>query len=342
MNTVRVLVGDRSLAVRNLLRRLLERESGISIVGDCCDGHELLRLVRNTEADAMVLDLDLPVLGGLELAEAIGQQKRIPLVVLTSRRDRQAVLEAFRAHALGVAAVLPKPEVPDEWTDLGTILGDTVRQLGLRGDVDVGSEIETDDTPTLGRGLRYVAVGASTGGPAAVFELLQSMGPDLSVGMILVQHIAEGFESTVAEWLATELGIDARVARDGERLTPGKMRVAPPGSHITLDRHGVLRLERHGVPVNGHRPAIDSLFRSLLAHQPGEVAAVLLSGLGNDGAGGMIELREGNILTIAQDEASCAVYGMPRAAIEGRGAALALAPGQIGRLLARAARKVHD
>ena len=342
MNNVRVLIGDRSLTVRNLLRRLLEREVGISIVGDCCDGEELLRRIRKTEAHALVLDLDLPTLGGLELAGAIGRQKSIPLVVLTSRRDRAGVLEAFRAHSLGVAAVLPKPEVPDDWSDLGRILGDTVRQLGLRRNSGGGSELETHETPTLGRGLRYVAVGASTGGPAAVFDLLQSMTPGLPVGMIVVQHIAEGFESTFSEWLATELGINVKVARDGERLTSGKMRVAPPGNHVTLDSDGRLRLDRHGDPVNGHRPAVDTLFRSLLAHQPGEVAAVLLSGFGNDGAEGMAELREAKILTIAQDEASCAVFGMPRAAIEGRGATLALAPGQIGRLLTGAARQDHD
>jgi two-component system chemotaxis response regulator CheB len=338
VNNVRVLIGDRSLTVRNLLRRLLEDETGISVAGDSCDGEELLGLVRETEADALVLDLDLPALGGLELADAIGRHKRIPLVVLTSRRESDRVLEAFRAHSLGVAAVLPKPEVPDEWSNLGGILGETIRQLGIRREGAVRSKFETDDTPTLTRGLRYVAVGASTGGPAAVFDLLQSMAPDFSVGVILVQHIAEGFESTYSEWLATELGIDVKVARDGERLTAGKIRVAPPGNHLTLGRDGMLNLDRHSDPVNGHRPAVETLFRSLLEHPPSQVAAVLLSGLGSDGAEGMVELREANILTIAQEETSCAVFGMPRAAIERRGAALALAPGEIGCLLARAAR----
>jgi len=206
----------------------------------------------------------------------------------------------------------------------------------------VPSQIEPDDTPTSGRGLRYVAVGASTGGPAAVLDLLQSMTPELSVGVIVVQHIAEGFESNFSEWLATELGIDVKVARNGERLEPGMMRVAPPANHLTLDRDGTLRLDHHSDPVNGHRPSVDILFRSLLAHDPGDVAAVLLSGMGDDGAEGMAELREANVLTIAQDEASSAVFGMPRAAIERRGAALALAPSQIGRLLARAARQGHD
>jgi chemotaxis response regulator CheB len=152
----------------------------------------------------------------------------------------------------------------------------------------------------------------------------------------VVQHIAEGFESTLTEWLAAELGMDVAVARHGEHLKIGTVRVAPSGHHLSVDRGARLRLDRHTAPVGGHRPSVEVLFRSLLGQPANRVAAVLLSGMGSDGAEAMAELRSANILTVAQDEASCAVFGMPRAAIERRAAAFALAPPQIGRLLARA------
>ena len=342
MKITRVLVGERSTTVRNLVTRLLEDEEGISVVGTAADGEELLRVVTEGKADALVLDPDLPTLGGHRLIDAIGRKRKIPMVVVASKHDQNGMVDAFRAHTLGTVAMLPKPEVPDEWIDFGKVLGDALRHLGTPRGEGLVSDLDTDDTPISSSGLRFVAIGASTGGPGAVFDLLRAMGPSPPVGVAVVQHIAEGFESAFSEWLATELGVDVRVAEEGECLRMGNVRVAPPGAHLRLDPDGLLRLERGEGPVNGHRPAVDTLFRSLLAHDPGQVAAVLLSGMGSDGAEGMAEIRTANVLTIAQDEASSAVFGMPRAALESGGVALTLAPPQIGRLLARAGRRDDD
>lgn len=331
-----VIVADRSLAVRAVLRRLLEQTPGIEVVADSDDGNEVVRLIAEKTPAAVILDLDLPSLNGRALIQRISAGARIPIFVLTPKRSHENTRIAMSLHSLGVVAVFPKPESPNEWTDLGRTLSEAMRHVGTDSRDGKVAVPQPDDTPLISRELRYVAVGASTGGPGAACELLAALGRRTKVGVAFVQHIAEGFEGALAEWLATELGMDVAVARHGERLSSGKVRVAPPGNHMLVDRGGVIRLDRLAAPVGGHRPAVDVLFRSLCQQPSGRVAAVLLSGMGSDGAEAMAELRKANVLTIAQNEASCAVFGMPRAAIDRRAAAYALAPPQIGRLLARA------
>jgi len=331
-----VLVADRSLSVRAVLRRLLEKRPGVSVIGEAEDGRETARLTAELRPDAVVLDLNLPSLGGRALVEAISAHRRVPIFVVTPKQRGDATRVAFSVHNLGVVAVFAKPEAPEEWEELGNVLGEAVNQIGTIAPPGVDGLAELEDTPVVSRQIDYVAVGASTGGPGAIFEMLCALGRRPRVGIAVVQHIADGFEGVLAEWLAGELGMDVAVARNGEDLTAGRIRLAPPGSHLTLDRHGTLTLDRGAGPVNGHRPAVDVLFRSLLYHPAGRVAAVLLSGMGADGAEGMSELRHANVLTIAQERSSCAVFGMPRAALQRQGVALALTPPQIGRLLARA------
>jgi len=331
-----VIVADRSLAVRAVLRRLLEQTPGIEVAADSDDGNEVVRLIAEKTPAAVILDLDLPSLNGRALIQRISAGTRIPIFVLTPKRSHENTRVAMSLHSLGVVAVYPKPESPSEWTDLGRTLSEAMLHVGTDSRDGKAAVPQPDDTPFISRELRFVAVGASTGGPGAACELLAALGRRTKVGVAFVQHIAEGFEGALAEWLATELGMDVAVARHGERLSSGKVRVAPPGNHMLVDRSGVIRLDRLAAPVGGHRPAVDVLFRSLCQQPSGRVAAVLLSGMGSDGAEAMAELRKANVLTIAQNEASCAVFGMPRAAIDRRAAAYALAPPQIGRLLARA------
>ena len=333
---VTVLVADRSLSVRAVLRRLLEQAPEIEVVADSDDGREVVRLAAEKKPAAIILDLDLPSLSGRALVKRITAGGRIPIFVLTPKRSHENTRTAISLHNLGVVAVFPKPEVPSEWNTLGQTLSEAVRHVGSESRDGKGLSSESDDIPMTSRELRYVAVGASTGGPGAVYELLAALGRRTRVGVAVVQHIAQGFEGILAEWLATELGMDVAVARHAERLSSGKVRIAPAGHHMLVDRGGALRLDQLAAPVGGHRPAVEVLFRSLCDQPPNRVAAVLLSGMGSDGAEAMAALRNANVLTVAQNEASCAVFGMPRAAIDRRAAAFALAPPQIGRLLARA------
>jgi len=336
VSTVRVLVADRSATVRGLLRRLLDEDVEITVVGEVGDGREALDLVREQAPDAVVLDLDLPSLEGGALVEAIGAQGQIPMVVLTPRQHRDRLRTAFASLNRGVVAVFPKPEVPDGWAELGRLLRESVRHLGgQRSTERPTSGSSTGAAPCLTRALRYLAIGASTGGPGALFDLLGALGRHPRVGVVVVQHIAEGFESGLAEWLGLELGIDVAIARTGDHLGKGCVRIAPAGGHLTLDRFGILQVDRQTPAVNGHRPSVEVLFRSLADHPPERVAAVLLSGMGADGADGMLALRREGCLTVAQDEASSAVFGMPRAALDRGAAVVTLPPNEIGHLVAR-------
>jgi two-component system chemotaxis response regulator CheB len=333
---VGVLIADRSPAVRAVLRRLLEDRPGVFVIGESDEGRETARLAAELRPDVVVLDLDLPSLGGRALVEAIATNLRVPIFILTATQRGDAARVAFSVHSLGVVSVLAKPETPGEWEELGRVLVEAIDQMGESAAPGTHDLAEPEETPVVSRLIDFVAVGASTGGPGAIFEMLRALGRASRVGVAVVQHIADGFEAELAEWLAGELGMDVAVAQNGERLAAGGVRLAPPGCHMALDRRGTLRLDTNTGPINGHRPAVDVLFRSLLDHPAGRVAAVLLSGMGSDGAEGMAELKRANILTIAQERRSCAVFGMPRAALEHQGVALSLAPQKIGRLLARA------
>jgi two-component system chemotaxis response regulator CheB len=333
---VKVLLADRSRSVRAVLRRLFEEAPGIEVVAEADDGREAVRLAAELAPTAAILDLDLPSLGGRELVERITSGTRIPVFALAPKRNREYARVAMSLHNFGVVAVFPKPEAPSEWNELGRTLTEAVLLVHSNSVEAHAVPFEPEVSPAISRGLRYVAVGASTGGPGAVYELLAALGRQTPVGVAIVQHIAQGFERALAEWLATDLGMDVAVARHGEKLSSGKARIAPSGHHLSVDRHGALHLDSSAAPVNGHRPAVEVLFRSLCHHPAGQVAAVLLSGMGSDGAEAMSKLRNANVLTVVQDERSCAIFGMPRAAIDRRAAAFALSPPQIGRLLARA------
>jgi len=338
MTAVRVVLADRSAVVRSLLRRALENGGEIQVVGESGHALEAVDFVRRYSPDSLVTDLDLVGPAGRDYLEAVAEAGRVAVFALIPNIRGETTRQAFAAHDLGVVGVHPKPDQPEGWVELGEDLKASIleaRSSGVEGGRSGLSQ--GDEIPPIGRGLRWVAVGASTGGPGAICELLKAVKERAHVGIAVVQHIASGFEYSLAEWLALETGLDVAVARDGERLAPGMVRFAPADGQLLLSADGTLSVDRRMPAINGHRPSVDALFRSLLEHPGDRVAAVQLSGMGSDGAGEMSKLREAGVLTIAQDERSCAVFGMPGTAISKGAATFVLDPAQIGRLLAHAA-----
>jgi len=186
-----------------------------------------------------------------------------------------------------------------------------------------------------GASWRWLALGASTGGPAALRDLLAELPAPPPLRVVIVQHIAPGFELGLADWLAGSLGLDVRVALDGERPRPGTVRVAPAGAHLRVTADDRLALDAATPRRREHRPSVDELFLSLAATAPHETAAALLTGMGADGAEGLSALRRAGAFCLTQDEASSAVFGMPRAALQLGAAELALPPRGLGFELAR-------
>lgn len=339
---LRVLVVDDSPTVRAVLRRLLARTHDLTVVAEAGDGAEAVELVRRLEPDVVLMDVEMPQLDGWAATEQIMRERPTPVLVLSSRVDRDQQQAAFRAMRSGALDVVPKPIDTAGWELLHDTLPQTVRAAAQRGrgtpaaSVRGGAAASSEALAARGSELHWVAIGASTGGPPAVRELLEALPTPCPVRVVIVQHIAAGFEEAMVEWLARDLGRDIRLADDGEEPRPGSVRFAPAGAHLRLSADGSLRLDRRTPPRSGHRPSVDELFFSCARNLPQRSAGVLLSGMGSDGAAGLLALRRAGGLTVVQDAASSAIWGMPRAALDCGAADLALSPREIGRTLVRA------
>ena len=330
---VRVIVADGSITVRHVLRRLLEEEGTIEVVAEAGDGPTAAKVCRRVDHDVVVIDVALPGLDDSTARAMAAGACASPVVVVTAAREGcGAGNTAFRAIAARVAGVYPKPEDPDAWRALGRELATTVTAIARPR--RTGNQLVTVRTRDVPEGaIRVVGIGASTGGPRAVRDLLAAATGALRSRVVIVQHIAAGFEAGLADWLVSETGLDVRVAGDDEMLEPGSVRIAPANHHVVVTQSFELRLDGQGPPTRGHRPSASVLFRSLADLPPAWVAAVLLSGMGDDGVDGMLELRRAGAFTVVQDRTTCAVPGMPRAALERGASDLELSPAEIGRVL---------
>ena len=335
----RVLVVDDSTTVRAVLRRVLSADGDIEVVGESARGDHAVAAAAELEPDAIVMDLDLPGMDGLTASREILRRRNTPIVVVTSAdgAHRQRVAAAFKSIASSVVTVFGKPQVPEDWQPLGVILRETVRGLGQTGARAGRTAAGPDASRDIARRpVEIIAVAASTGGPVALREMLLAFQRRCPAPIVIVQHIADGFECGLAEWLAAESGLEVEVAREGERLDGGMVRLAPAGSHLRVAVGRVLRLDGAEPPVKSHRPSATVLFRSLDWMTAHRVAGVILTGMGDDGVAGLAELRQRGALTFAQSEATCTLYGMPRAAFERGAAEHVLAPAEIARAISRA------
>ena len=343
---IRVLLVDDSASVRAVLKRFFSRTPDIQVAGEATDGEQAVQAVLDLQPDVVVMDLQMPVLDGYAATERIMAVRPTPIVVLSSRANRNQMQTAFEAIRRGALEVLPKPEDTPSWQQLAESLPETVRTVAAaratpppRPRPPRQRTGKAEPLVSAPRKLRWVAIGASTGGPAAIRELFEEIPENPPVGFLVVQHIAAGFEVGFADWLNKEFPFDVRLAQDGEVLRPGAVRLAPGGCHLLMEEEGVLRLDTRTPARRGHRPSVDEMFLSCAESCPREVAGVLMTGMGADGVEGLLALREAGGLTLVQDEASSVVFGMPRVALERGAAEVALPPRALARALVRVWRK---
>ncbi len=317
----RVLVVDDSALARDIITLILDQDPGIEVVGQAENGEIAVDLVGTLKPDLVTMDIMMPVMDGLTAIQHIMAYHPTPILVVTSSGEAEV---AYKAISNGALEVMQKPDMtagPEEWTGFA-------RRVKLLAQVKVITHVRgrgaasTRVLPTLGSAAaktqahdRLLAIGASTGGPAALAKVLGGLPPDLNVGTVVVQHIAEGFVPGLVSWLKTVTILTVKPATDGERIKPGTVYIAPTGSHTVVSGGGRLGL-LNSPPVESQRPAVDVLFESVREHYGRRAIAVLLTGMGRDGARGLKQIRDAGGKTIAQDEATCVVYGMPKTAVE--------------------------
>lgn len=317
---IRILLADDSLLVRTVLRDLLSRDPDINIVAEVADGRSAVDETLRLRPDLVVMDILMPVMDGLEAVVEIMARCPTPILVLSGNVDSLDSRSAFNAIRYGALDVMEKPQGAITAAN-SALAADLIGRIKALARVRVMHHFRRPAPQVVAPVLvpnqprRILAIGASTGGPKVVMRLMKELPAQLDARVLIVQHIAEGFAAGFAEWLDRESAFRIRVARDGDTLERGVALVAPTGSHMTVAGSQIVL--RDSAPLNCCKPAVDALFLSLAASGLApQVAAVLLTGMGRDGADGMAALRRGGAYTLAQDEATSIVFGMPKAAID--------------------------
>lgn len=321
---IRILIADDSELTRVVLCDLLSEDAEIKVVCEVSNGQTAVEKTAELRPDLVIMDVMMPVMDGLEAVAEIMAKTPTPILMLSANADPQDSRSAFGAIRLGALDVMEKPSgvVTEAFSQIASKLIAKVKSLS-RIKVIHHYRAQRPKLPEpkikIEAGKRRIlAVGASTGGPKAVLQLLQGLPKNFPAAVLVVQHIADGFASGFAAWLDRETKLPVRLAVDGGELRPGEVLVAPNNLHLTIKGNRVTL--DSSAPLNNCRPAVDALYQSLAREGlAGETVAVLLTGMGSDGASGMAELHKLGAYTIAQDEDSCVVFGMPKSAIE-RGA----------------------
>jgi two-component system chemotaxis response regulator CheB len=329
MAVIRVLVVEDSLTVRRRLCEVLATDPALEVVGEAEDGKQAIQRCHALRPDVVTMDMMLPVMSGLAATEYIMAHCPTPILVVSSSMNRGELFRTYEALAAGAVDVLEKPqgtEADGVWERrfIATVkLVSRIRVvthlhawLGARGQTQIESGPVMLPVSSLPRhNYEIVAIGASTGGPAAILEILRTLPSPFPLPVLFVLHINEPFGATFAEWLDGQTGIPVSYARDGDvvKAKAGRVTMAPPDFHLAVT-NGRLRLTQDPAR-HSCRPSVDVLFESVAREYGPSAIACLLTGMGRDGGAGLLDVRRAGGSTIAQDEGTSVVYGMPREAM---------------------------
>ncbi len=327
MRRIRVLIVDDSALVRNLLTEIVNREPDMEAVGAAPDPLAAREMIRALNPDVLTLDVEMPKMDGLDFLERLMRLRPMPVVMVSTLTERGAEV-TMRALELGAVDFVAKPRIgiASGMHELARDITDRIR-AAAQAKLQRRAGAQQTSTPNgqlKARPASYsrvsteklIAIGASTGGTEAIREVLARLPAD-SPAVLITQHMPPGFTRSFAQRLDALCRITVSEAEDGERVLPGHAYIAPGGRHMRLARSGsnyVVALD-DGEPVNRHRPSVEVLFRSVAVNAGPNALGVMLTGMGKDGAAAMLEMKRAGAFTIAQDEASCVVFGMPREAI---------------------------
>jgi two-component system chemotaxis response regulator CheB len=350
----KVLICDDSALIRSVMTEIVNSQPDMEVVGAAPDPLVARELIKKTNPDVLTLDVEMPRMDGLDFLEKLMRLRPMPVLMVSSLTERGSEI-TMRALELGAVDFVTKPKISIQsgMREYAELIADKIRATA-RARLKPRSIHASSPAPVLPQlkspltsSEKLIIIGASTGGTEAIREFLMQMPSDCP-GILIAQHMPEGFTSSFARRLDALCKISVSEAAGGERVLPGHAYIAPGHSHLLLARSGanyVTRIEQTP-PVNRHRPSVDVLFRSAAQAAGKNAVGVILTGMGKDGAAGMLEMKEAGAHNFAQDEASCVVFGMPREAI-GLGAAheigaLGALPGMVlGHLAAQGGRALR-
>lgn len=343
---IRVLIVDDSSVIRQTLTEIFNSDPELEVMGTASDPYVAVKRIKDELPDVVSLDIEMPRMDGLTFLRKVMAQHPLPIVMISTLTEKGSD-KAIKALSYGAAEVVAKPKIhTSELLQESTImLCDAIKaayhahhskkrkeitELVVPKKLSADAVLEKRKARITETSDKVIAIGASTGGTDAIRKLLVKMPEDCE-GIVIVQHMPEGFTSSFARGLNELCDIEVKEAQDGDIVKRGRALIAPGGKHMLLARKGSVykvRIE-DGPLVNRHRPSVDVLFRSVAQTAGQNAVGIILTGMGDDGAKGLLEMRESGAHTIAQDEGSSVVFGMPKEAIKRNAAAIVLPMNEI-------------
>ncbi len=317
-NKIRVLIVDDSALIRSLLTKIINDAPDMEVVGTAPDPLIAREMIRSLNPDVLTLDVEMPRMDGLDFLEKIMRLRPMPVLMISTLAETGSDV-TLRALEIGAVDFIAKPRI-----DIAQGMEEYAQTIVEKIRVASTAKLPTKakKSPVLPTGSfdsteKLIIVGASTGGTEAIKTLLINLPPDCP-GILIAQHMPEAFTKSFAARLDGLCRISVKEAEDGERILPGHAYIAPGHSHLLLKRSGAnyMTVLNQGPPVNHHRPSVDVLFRSAAKGVGQNAVGVILTGMGKDGAQGMLEMKRAGAYNFAQDEETCVVFGMPKEAIE--------------------------
>ena len=344
---VRLLVVDDSPSLRAVIRAMVEGDAGIRIVGEAGTGGEAVEMARTLRPGVILMDVQMPEMDGIEATGRIMASEPAPIIAFSSFTREVEAKASIEMLAAGALDVMAKPDLGGAGAvgDCSRMLRKKIRSASrvavvrhLRRAVPMAQGRGEPAGPSDGTRFEVLGVGASTGGPTALRDLFSRLPVDFPFPVLVVQHITAGFTAGFVEWLRQHTPLDVRIANEEDRAVPGSILIAPEGRQLEVLSGGVVRAISRK-PRGVHLPSADTLLSSLASAYGRKCIGALLTGMGSDGAEGLLDIRRAGGFTLAQDEGTCVVFGMPREAVRRGAVDKSMAPASMAELLRRMAER---
>ena len=322
---IRTLIVDDSLLVRNILTEILESDPEIKVVGTASNGLEAVHKAAELKPDIITIDIEMPVMDGIEATKKITDEYSIPILVITDPEVRKKREVPFYAIKAGAVDVLEKPNVSTK-AKFKEISSQIIREVKIVSSIKILKRKKTksirprkfDFVKSKRRksdNIEIIVIGSSIGGPKGLLSIFERLPGNYPVPIMVVQHIGKGFIDGLIKWISLSTLLSVVVAKNGEKVKPGCIYFAPGGYHMKINSNGEIIIY-NGEPINSCKPSIDALFISAAESYKKRTLGILLTGMGKDGAEGLLSIKNIGGRTIAQNEETSLVFGMPAKAIE--------------------------